>query len=935
MHADLKYVETLKKEIDELESDKAKFSNMYDVILQECVSKDVMCSYLQSLSDLDALAELQVNHTTNVSRPQLKSNQSRDKVLLNNSQVKVKKTQVEVHPRIPSVSNKMKSVTTCKDSLNSRTLNANAIVQLILFIFDSGCTKHMMGNLKLSCNFVEKFLGTVRFGNDHFAPILGYGDLVQENVTISRVYYVEGLNHNLFLVGQFCDADLEVAFRKLSHLNFNYINLLSKKDIVIGLPKLKYFKDQLCSSCELSKVKRSSFKSKAIPSSKGRLNLLHMDLCSPMRVASINGKKYILTRRQLATYPKMCMYVLTVSTAKPKNIKEAMADSAWIEAMQEELHQFDRLQVWELVDKPFGKTIIKLKWLRKNKKDEDQTMIRNKARLVAKGYAQEEGIDFEESFAPVARLEAEEVYVAPDGFVDPDNPEKVYHLRKALYGLMQAPKAKYTLEILHKHDIDKGQSIGTPMATKSKLDADLSGNPLDQTDYRSKIRSLWTRHSASSMFLCKISITTDWKTPQRDADHAGCVDSRKSTYGGIQCLGDKLVSWMLKKQNCTAMSLAEPEYMVLSSSYAQLMWMRAQLQDYGFNYNKISLYYDFQSAIAISCNPIQHSRTKHIHTRYHFIKEQVENGIIELHFVRTKYQLADMFTKALPEDRFKYLVRCIEHLNNTDVFTMKMEILLEPTANKLLVDSLNTPVVSAAKRPILNPNEFDIWKMRIEQYFLMTDYSLWEVIINGDSHVPTVVIDGVVRLVTLLSADQKLSKRNELKARGTLLMALPDKHQLKFNSHKDAKSLMQAIEKRFGRNSETKKVQKTILKQQFENFSGSRSENLDQIHDRMEKLVSQLEIHEVSLSQEDVNLKFLRSLPSEWKTHTLIWSNKVDLEKHSLDDLFNSLRIYEAKVKHSSTPGNPKRNLAFVSSSNTNSTTDSVSAATSVSDVCA
>ncbi|GJR69315.1 retrovirus-related pol polyprotein from transposon TNT 1-94 [Tanacetum coccineum] len=178
-----------------------------------------------------------------------------------------------------------------------------AIVQLILFIVDSGCTKHMTGNVSLLCNFVEKYLGTVRFGNDQFAPILGYGDLVQGNITIKRVYYVEGLNHNLFSVGQFCDADLEVAFRKstcfvrdlqgndllsgnrgsdlytislqettsstpicllakasptqawlwhrrLSHLNFDYINLLSKKDIVIGLPKLKYVKDQLCSSCE-------------------------------------------------------------------------------------------------------------------------------------------------------------------------------------------------------------------------------------------------------------------------------------------------------------------------------------------------------------------------------------------------------------------------------------------------------------------------------------------------------------------------------------------------------------------------------------------------------------------------------------------------------------------------------------------------------------
>nr|GEX06912.1 retrovirus-related Pol polyprotein from transposon TNT 1-94 [Tanacetum cinerariifolium] len=144
-----------------------------------------------------------------------------------------------------------------------------------------------------------------------------------------------------------------------------------------------------------------------------------------------------------------------------------------------------------------------------------------------------------------------------------------------------------------------------------------------------------------------------------DADHFGCIDSRKITSGGIQFLGDKLVSWMSKKQNCTAMSFVEAEYMALSASFPQVMWMRTQLQDYGFNYNKIPLYCDSQSAISISCNFVQHSRTKHILTRYHFIKELVENGIIELYFVRTKYQLADMFTKALPEDRFKYLVRRI------------------------------------------------------------------------------------------------------------------------------------------------------------------------------------------------------------------------------------------------------------------------------------
>nr|GEU61401.1 hypothetical protein [Tanacetum cinerariifolium] len=160
----------------------------------------------------------------------------------------------------------------------------------------------------------------------------------------------------------------------------------------------------------------------------------------------------------------------------------------------------------------------------------------------------------------------------------------------------------------------------------------------------------------------------------------------------------------------------------------------------------------------------------------------------------------------------------------------------------VLMKSLSPQVVSIAKLPIHNPNEFNLWKMRIEQYFLMIDYSLWEIILNGDSPIPTRVIDGVVQPVTPTTAEQRLARKNELKAQGTLLMALPDKHQLKFNIHKDAKTLMEAIEKRFRRNKETKKVQKSLLKQQYENFTGSSSESLDQIHDRLQKLISQLEI---------------------------------------------------------------------------------------------
>nr|GEU50430.1 hypothetical protein [Tanacetum cinerariifolium] len=744
--------------------------------------------------------------------------------------------------------------------------------------------------------------------------------------------------------------------RKLSHLNFDYINLLSKKDIVIGLPKLKYIKDQLCSSCELSKAKRSSFKSKAVRSSKGRLNLFHLDLCGPMRVASINGKKYILVivddysrytwtlflrfkdetpevlkefltmvqrnlqapvitlrtnrgteflnktlnaffkeegiehqtstartpeqngvverqnrtlveaaRKMLSAsqlplffwmivesihicfdeikevsetsvanntsglvphQPKasdydnpdlirqlqnvssladahvpsqqeldllsgrlydeflvqenndnqaegelvqddeftnpFCTPVQDVAESSSHNIGNSnvptfsqpqVSEYRWTkdhpikqvhrnpsrpvqkrQKLQQILICFDRLQVWELVDKPLGETVLKLKWLWKNKKDEDQTVIRNKSQLLAKGYAQEEAhksfliyqMDVKMTFlnGPLKK----EVYVAqPDGFVDPDHPEKVYQLKKALYGLKQAPRAwydelskfltskgftkglqihqssrgifinqaKYTLEILHKHGMDKGQSIGTPMATKPKLNAELSGNPVDQTDYRSKIRSLMYLMSSRPDIVQAVCFYARYQsrptekhlkevkrifrylrgtinmglwypkgssfklTAFLDADHAGCIDSHKSTSGGIQFLGEKLVGWMSKKHNCTTMSLAEAEYVALSTSCAQVIWMRTQLQDYGFNYNKIPLYYDSQSAIAISCNLVQRSRTKHIHTRYHFIKEHVENGITEMYFVRTEYQLADMFTKAIPKDRFKYLVRRI------------------------------------------------------------------------------------------------------------------------------------------------------------------------------------------------------------------------------------------------------------------------------------
>nr|GEX94197.1 hypothetical protein [Tanacetum cinerariifolium] len=316
--------------------------------------------------------------------------------------------------------------------------------------------------------------------------------------------------------------------------------------------------------------------------------------------------------------------------------------------MQEELNEFERLEVYELVPRPDKVMVIILKWIYKVKLDELGGILKNKAHLVARGYRQEEGIDFEESFAPTAFLNGnlrEEVYVRkPNGFVDQDKHNHMYKLKKALYGLKQAPRAngndlllvqiyvddiifaastpelcdlfdklmclkfkmsmmgkisfflglqisqsprgifinqsKYALESLKKYCFESCDPMDTPMVEKSRLYEDKEGKFVDPSHY----------HAFA------------------DADHAGCQDTRRSTSGSLQFLGDRLISWSSK------------------------------------------------SAIALCCNNVQHSRSKHIDIRYHFIKEQVENGVIELYFVNTEYQLVDLFTKALGRDRIEFLI---------------------------------------------------------------------------------------------------------------------------------------------------------------------------------------------------------------------------------------------------------------------------------------
>nr|GEY18182.1 retrovirus-related Pol polyprotein from transposon TNT 1-94 [Tanacetum cinerariifolium] len=631
MHANLKYVESLEKEIDELESDKAEFSDMYDVILQECVSKDVICFHLMSLSNLDALYEVQssnvfrkereqyfkiqdlkaqlqdkniaisdfkklikkgkgksvdtnfdrssvvrqpnaqrilklsvlarqavsntnvlkpgmyridnmtthtraphlpqtvkntnprmstsigVNHKTNFSRPHNKSNQSRDKVVPNNSQVKVKKTQVEVYLRIPSVSNKMKSITTCKDSLNSKTLNANAVC--------ATCNKCLVDSNHFAC--VTKMLNDVnaRTKKPNVVPISTRKPKSQVNKSVAtphkkkvtlkstkqkpQSYFRMLYEKTRFITSK---ASITISSQLVNFVMRIWRLLLGNQNVLLEIFKVGYSTqskgyhvynkrtrmivesihirfDEIKEASETfvandtlglipQRQKASDYENlTSFPNDK-------MFLLQQMHMYHHN-KSWIFYlvlctmkfSMQLTTDPEMCMYALTVSTAEPKNIKEAMADFAWIEAMQEEL--LARLEVVRI--------------------------------FIA--YAAHKSFPIYQMDVKTAFLNdplKEEVYVAqPDGFVDPDHPEKVYRLKKALYELKQAPRAWY---------------------------------------------------DELSKFLTSNGFTKAFS----DADHAGCIDSRKRTSGGIQFPGDK-----------------------------------------------------------------------------------------------TKYQLADIFTKALPEDRFKYLVRRI------------------------------------------------------------------------------------------------------------------------------------------------------------------------------------------------------------------------------------------------------------------------------------
>ncbi|GJQ99410.1 retrovirus-related pol polyprotein from transposon TNT 1-94 [Tanacetum coccineum] len=829
------------------------------------------------------------------------------------------------------------------------------VVQIVLWYLDSGCSKHMTGDRSRLRNFMKKFIGTVQFGNDHFGAIMGYGDYVIGDSVNSRVYYVEGLGHNLFFVGQFYDSDLEVAFRKhssyvrdtdgvelikgsrgsnsytisvedmmksspicllskasknkswlwhrrLNHLNFGTINDLSRKDLVRGLPRLKFEKDHLCFACQLGKSKKHTHRPKTENTNLEVLNTLHMDLCGPMRVQTINGKKYILVIiddysrftwvkflrskdetpefvikflkqiqvginktvryirtdngtefvNQVLTQYYESVGIFTKNQFRGLHIKTTLSKDGTAEAVatacytqnrslihtrhnktpyelvhdkkldltffrvfsalcyptndsedlgklqpttdigifvgyapsrkgyriynkrtrriMETIHvQFDELsepmapmqlstgptptfmmpgqissglvpnpvpaapyvpptnKELEILFQPMFDEYLEPPLIYKVKLDEYGDVLKNKARLVAKGYRQEEGIDSKESFAPVVRIEAirifianaasknmtiyqmdakttflnvelkEEVYVSqPEGFVDPDHPTYVHNLKKALYGItvLKIPEgifinqSKFALEILKKFGMDSCDPVDTPMVDRLKLDEDPLGILVDQTRFCSMVGSLMyltasrpdlvfavcmcARYQASptkkhlealKRVFRYLKGTINWGlwylkntamtlTAYADADHAGCQDTRRSTPGSAQFLRDKLVSWSSKKQKSTAISTTDTEYIAMSGCCAQILWMILQLTDYGFAFNNIPLYCDNRSAIALCCNNVQHSLSKHIDIRHHFIRERVKKGVVEFYF---RLQPAFQFEESMSPKRQLFL----------------------------------------------------------------------------------------------------------------------------------------------------------------------------------------------------------------------------------------------------------------------------------------
>ncbi|GJR17742.1 retrovirus-related pol polyprotein from transposon TNT 1-94 [Tanacetum coccineum] len=387
--------------------------------------------------------------------------------------------------------------------------------------------------------------------------------------------------------------------------------------------------------------------------------------------------------------------------------------------MQEELNQFIANDVWELVPQPRNMTIIGTKWVFRNKLDENGIVSRNKARLVAQGYNQQEGIDYDETYALVARLESirillayacalefklfqmdvksaflngfinEEVYVAqPSGFIDFEKPNHVYKLKKALYGLKQAPKAWYDrlkaflikheykmgmvdntlftkkkssnliiiqiyvddiiFEMLKKFGLEESKPMKTPMSSDTKLTKDDECESVDSTKYRDMI-------GTTHLGLWYPKGTDIERVVYADSDHAGDYVDRKSTSGICTFVGCCLTSWFSKKQTALAISTIEAEYVSAKKACQQALWMKQDLIDYDVRLDDVPIMCNNKGVSDLIKNPVQHSRTKHIKIRHHFLRDNVQKGHISIERVPSVDNITDILTKPLKRKSFNYL----------------------------------------------------------------------------------------------------------------------------------------------------------------------------------------------------------------------------------------------------------------------------------------
>ncbi|GJW53826.1 retrovirus-related pol polyprotein from transposon TNT 1-94 [Tanacetum coccineum] len=618
MHDDLKYFESLEKEIDELESDKAEFSTMYDILLQECVSNDVMCSYLHSLSNLDAHNELKCLYLHKVKEceclAQKLSKQSEtvskevytellrickekaSNVFLKEREqyFEIQDLKAQLQDKNIAISELKKLTEKCKGKSmetkfdkpsivrqpNAQRIPKPSVLGKPTPFSDSLKRKSFSKTKSVPKTNVSEGLSkpvttqilpkTARQAVRNINVIKPGMYQIDTRTTKIRAPYGENLDKMkekgdpCIMVGYSTQSKGYRVYNKRTwlivesiHLRFDEIKEMTETSVDNNTSSL-ILEVAESSSRNIDNSNMHTFYQPH--DSKYQWTKDHL-----LSQVHRNPSKPVQTRRQLATDPEMCMFALT-----------------------EELHQFDRLQVWELVDKSFGKSVIKLKCLWKNKKDEDQTVIRNKARIVAKGYAQEEGIYFEESFAPVARLEVvrifvaytahksfpmyqmdmkmaflngplkEEVYVAQlYGFIDPDHPEKFYRLKKALYGLKQASRFWYN--VLSNFLMSKGFTKGTIDPTLFTIrygeDILLVQIYVDDIIFGTSDPPIPTRPTKKHFKEVKrifrylrgtinmgLWYPKDYGfelTAFSNAEQAGCLDTRKSTSGGIQFLGDK------------------------------------------------------------------------------------------------------------------------------------------------------------------------------------------------------------------------------------------------------------------------------------------------------------------------------------------------------------------------------------------------------------